>query len=690
MSEDDRLQISLGKLSSKGSKRREFSARFVKAGFIKAPGGRKSNIEVTEEALTSGMEKGLFDKIAVFVDHSGFFSYPSVRNLAGVTADVSFNDDKKSIEGNIRFYKQAEDVASLVGEILSDGAAAPDIGLSLVFWPVWAPRDNHDDPRRIVDIKHVESVDVVFQPSADGRFLKALSVLSNFEDVELEDCKVCGNVMLVNQKCQHCEDNPISQNGGATMSDETIVTNVSDETNVTQPPETPVVDPGVEDWKAAMGSAVTGAMVRAADLPQISKDRLLGLSFETPEQVTAAIEAEQAYIAKLNEANVVQIGPAAPRGGNIQMGLNGMEQIEAAAVALFEGGRPEKDVAPLSGIRELYTLLSGDYEMTGMFFPDRIRFANVNSATMAGLVANALNKRVVNLFQTYPHWWTPFVQEEDFGNLQEVKWITLGGVGELPTVAEGAAYTELTWDDQTETAAFVKKGGYLGITLETIDKDDTRKVTSAPRALAQAAWLTLAKSISGIFTSASGVGPDMSDGDALFHTNHSNLGTTALSITTWSAARTAMRKQTEVNSAERLGALTAPKHLLVPPDLEITALQVLASEHDYLYALSNGVAAPANVHAEGTERAARMAFARERVVVVDLWTDTNNWAAAGDPQMYPTIGLAFRYGRQPEVFSVASPTAGLMFTNDTMPVKVRFFFATGPMDYRNLYKANVA
>jgi hypothetical protein len=31
-----------------------------------------------------------------------------------------------------------------------------------------------------------------------------------------------------------------------------------------------------------------------------------------------------------------------------------------------------------------------------------------------------------------------------------------------------------------------------------------------------------------------------------------------------------------------------------------------------------------------------------------------------------------------------------MFTNDTMPVKVRFFFAVGPTDYRGLYKHNVS
>jgi hypothetical protein len=85
-----------------------------------------------------------------------------------------------------------------------------------------------------------------------------------------------------------------------------------------------------------------------------------------------------------------------------------------------------------------------------------------------------------------------------------------------------------------------------------------------------------------------------------------------------------------------------------------------------------------------------LASARQRVIVCPLWTDTNNWAAIADPNLYPSIAIGYRYGRQPEIFSVASPTAGLMFTNDTMPVKVRFFYAVGPVDYRGLYKENVA
>jgi hypothetical protein len=284
-------------------------------------------------------------------------------------------------------------------------------------------------------------------------------------------------------------------------------------------------------------------------------------------------------------------------------------------------------------------------------------------------------------YQTYPKWWAPVVTEEDFASLQDVRWITLGGVGELPTVSEGAAYTELTWDDKTETDSFVKKGGYLGLTIEAIDKDDTGKLRAAPGALAQAAWMTLGKALAAIHTTNAA----LADGTELYHADHSNLGSTALSIAAWRATKIAMQKQTELNSGERLGALVNPRYCWVPIDLEDTAVQALATWQDV-----GSANWAANVDAVGNERETRLANARARVIVVPFWSDTNNWYAQADPQLYPSIGLAYRYGRTPEVFSVASPTAGLMFTNDTMPVKVRFFFATGPIDHRGLYRHTVA
>jgi len=440
------------------------------------------------------------------------------------------------------------------------------------------------------------------------------------------------------------------------------------------------------EWLQASRDATTEAIISASGLPRNVQTHLRAQTYDSPAELRAAIELQREILADLHADRVVQVGGSPPRSSGISLGRAPLEQVEAAFEALMQGVAPPSGVAPLSGVREMYHLLSGDYDMHGIFHADRIQLANVTCATMANITANVLNKVVINQFRNYPHWWERITSEQDFSNLQQVKWITLGGVGELPTVAEGAAYTELTWDDQAETADFVKKGGYLGITLEAIDKDDVRRLRAAPQALAQAAWLTLSKSVSAIFTDNSGTGPTMSDSNNLFDAgNHGNLLTTALSHAEWIVVRTAMMKQTEIHSGERLGFLTAPKYVVVPIDLETTALVMLASE-----GLPGGSNNDENVFATGDSHGTRMASARERVVVCPLWTDTNNWAAVADPMLYPSIGIGFRYGRTPEIFSVASPTAGLMFTNDTMPVKVRFFYAVGPTDWRGLHKSNVA
>lgn len=649
--------------------RRRYQARFVRAGRVLQAGRQESPIVIAPEALQEAAEAGLFENKAVFVDHAAWFESPSLQRLVGVTLNSAYDPVELAVEGEIQLYDtpSAHLAAQLLDELLSDPAKAPDVGLSLVFFPAW--EETGPDDLLITGIRHVESVDLVFEPAADGRVLQALSVNSSIFDERFPFVK--------NRKSSLRERKN-------SMETQTIPT------PEIEPDTGPAAVAEASQWIHALADSARQAVIASSGLPRLAQERLSRQPFDSVEALQAAVEDERKYLAALQEDQVVQLGSPAPRSPQVSGMLTSLDRIQAALEALLNGVRPMGGIQPLTGIRELYHLLSGDYEMNGVFHPERIQFASVTSSTMASLVANALNKRVMAEFQEYPHWWEPVTIQQDFATLQAVKWITLGGVGELPTVAEGAAYTELSWDDAAESASFTKKGGYLGITLEAIDKDDLGRLQAAPRALAQAAWLTLSKAVSGVFTDNSGVGPTLSDSKALFHADHGNLGSSALSLSSYAAVRTAMRKQTELNSGERLGALTAPRFLLVPPDLEITALQILGSELDYSYALSNGTAAPPNPFADGNTFEARMNMARRRVIVVDLWTDTNNWAAVCDPRLYPTIGLGFRYGRTPEVFSVASPTAGLMFTNDTMPVKARFFFAVGPIDYRGLYKQNVA
>ena len=660
-----------------------YAARFVSAGRIRGQANQPGRFVIPPEAIQVAIASGHFDNRPCFIDHASYFEGPSLRNMAGVTGQTEWNHDTQSADGEITLYTAPagsliEDLFNSIVKDQRDGRPAPDVGLSLVFWPRWKPRDNEADPLVLQEFLHIESIDFVFEPAADGRIKEALSTLAQ------------GVVHMP-------PDSTSTTTPPAAAAERPPVGNAPPEIlTVPQPPVSPIeaAAPPVapppaatpDEWAQEAQLASTIAILQASGLPQATQDLIAASTINSPAELRAHIERHESHLAALSADQVIQIGDVPPRDGRaITLGRTGLEQIEQAFEGLLLGTRPPDGIQPLSGIREMYHLLSGDFEMAGLFRDDRVYLANVNSATMAAMTANALNKRIVNLFQMYPRWWEAFCSIEDFASLQDARWITLGGVGELPTVSEGAAYTELTWDDMVETDAFVKKGGYLGLTLEAIDKDDTRRLVAAPRALAQAAWLTLAKSISAIFTQESGTGPLMSDAVRLFHAGtHSNLLTTALSWTAYVAVRTAMRKQTELNSNERLGALTAPKYLLVPPDLEIAALQLLASEGEPGTADNDE-----NPLAVGNAHDERLRSARNRVIVIDLWTDTNDWAAVADPLLYPSVGLGFRYGRTPEIFSVASPTAGLMFSNDVMPVKVRFFFAVGPTDWRGLHKNNV-
>ena len=124
------------------------------------------------------------------------------------------------------------------------------------------------------------------------------------------------------------------------------------------------------------------------------------------------------------------------------------------------------------------------------------------------------------------------------GSTQDIDLVMVDGLANLPTVAEGAAYTEAVTGDARESMSFGKRGVYVGITLEMFRRSDIAKMQAIPRELVKAAIRTRSAAIAGIFTAASGAGPTMvDDSTALFHANHGNLATVAFSAAEWAAAR---------------------------------------------------------------------------------------------------------------------------------------------------------
>lgn len=466
-----------------------------------------------------------------------------------------------------------------------------------------------------------------------------------------------------------------------------------------QEQEAPVIQPTQEAVDAALTNAIEGnqfvlqaqqAAIKQiingqTDLLQSQREVLLSQTFSNVEELQKAIDQQKKVLSDVRAGANIDMGGDAPRQPNITMGLTSLDQYKAAFLALMNGQRPQHGVRPLSGIREAYMLATGDWELHGRFHDDRVSLAAVTTTTFSELVAEHINKIVVSNMQMLGKWWEAGVTTRNFSSLKDIHWVKVSGIGELPTVQQGQNYTELKWDTQEETAGFVKKGGYLGLTLEAIDADDTGWMQNAGPALARAAWLTLGKDIASIFTTNA----NMADGDPLFHANHGNTAALALTDANYRAVKIAMQKQTDYaptggQAQERLGGILAPRMIWSPIDLEDTALQILAS----VPVAGTTNTGDENPDAVGDTRSARLAAARARLITVPFWTSATGWYAQADKMIWPSVGLGYRFGEQPELFSVQDPKAGLVFSNDVFPVKVRFFYATGAMDYKGLYRGN--
>ncbi len=405
------------------------------------------------------------------------------------------------------------------------------------------------------------------------------------------------------------------------------------------------------------------------------------------------LEATVTRLERTIEDQVVQIGGQPPRGLQLGSMPAALEQFQSYFDWLFGAAGSKLPPPELRRADALYRAVTGDVGMQGKFDPAHVTFAAATTTTLADLAVNAMNKVVLELYTNLVayRWYEQIVavQPTD-GTLHDMQWLQMGGVTNLPVVAEGAAYTELTVLDTKETSSFTKYGAYVGITDKMIKNSDLAKMQAIPRSLTIAAIRTRSAAISSIFTQAAGVGPTMAqDSVVLFHTvSHGNLATTAYSIAAWKAARLECAKQAELGSGKY--QVLWPRFLLVPMDLYDQALI------DFGYGAGPG-GYPATPNNDVNPYAVdHPGDPRVIPIAVPEWTDATDWAYIVDPQLAPVICMAYgdnpggRSHPAPQLFSVTDPNSGLLFTNDTLPIKVRDQWAYGVASWRGIGKRNVA
>lgn len=611
----------------------------------------------------------LFEGAPCYIDHPGPADWGrpgsrSVRDLAATIRDVRYDRQLQALIGRLSWYANAawlRELASRAAEPSLDGHQ-PKLGLSA---DLWITREGS----QVRTIESVESVDVVMNPAAGGAFLPApriaqssLTALASARSPERssmaqpERTQLTSDGTRVPRPATNPRPDPQSPVRGASQGTPKAVPTAQPSPTAQRPSALTVRELQLQ------------LALERSNLPENARSAVRGLLAGrdyTSEDVAATIRSFTDAYAQAAATNTV-------RGSGALSGM--LEPVDRIALA-FERlmGLPRTAdhdrAARLSGIREMYDLLTGDYERHGIFRPQRVTLANATVSTMAQVCANVLNKVMIRAFEQRPRWWDRVAYQDSFATMNDVKWIVVGGFSDLDTVAEGGSYAEKTWDDYAESSSFVKKGNYIGITLEMIDRDDVAAVRAIPRKLGLAAYRTLSTTAAALFTDNSGAGVTLSDSINLFHDDHSNLGSTALSATSWGSTTAAMFKRTEYNSSKRLSI--RPCYCMIPIDLEKTALEIFTSD----------VAPTADAFYRNVYRTSQ-----ENIVIVPDWTDTNDWVAAADPTDLEGLCIGYRFGRSPELFVAEGDLMGSMFTNDEMRIKCRFVFTCGIGDYRALYK----
>ncbi|MBI1206804.1 MAG: hypothetical protein GC191_05890 [Azospirillum sp.] len=320
-------------------------------------------------------------------------------------------------------------------------------------------------------------------------------------------------------------------------------------------------------------------------------------------------------------------------------------------------------------IREAYVQITGDSRFTGNVrsCDQGLLRESLGSQSFADVLGDSISRMMIRDYNTTGIYdvWRDLVRIVPVSDFRTQERVRFGGYGDLPGVAEGEPYMSLdSPTDEKATYAATKRGGTEDITLEMITNDDVGVVVDVPRKLARAAKRTLSKSVLDFLTN----NPVIYDGVALFHADHGNLGTAALSSTSVGVGRKAMRSQTEKDSGERLGI--GPRFLWVPDELEETAFN--------LFRRSTNLDAD---FVQSLQLAVRPVW---------CWSDTNDWCLSADTNDVPVIEVGFLKGQQePELFVQDSPTSGSLFSNDIITYKIRHIYGGAVIDFRGLYKGAV-
>ena len=199
--------------------------------------------------------------------------------------------------------------------------------------------------------------------------------------------------------------------------------------------------------------------------------------------------------------------------------------------------------------------------------------------------------------------------------------LRLGEIGALQKVSEAGEIKHVSRSESVESYALDTYGALFTISRKALVNDDLNAFGDWSRAAGAAAAQTEADVLWSLISQAAGAGPVMGDTKRLFSADHGNLMTGAgLSVEALSDARLALRNTKGLDGKTVIAA--TPKFLLVGPELETQAEQLLAS----IYA---GTTADVNP------------FSQKLTLLVEPRITDDSWYVWADPAQLPILEYSY-------------------------------------------------
>ena len=490
--------------------------------------------------------------------------------------------------------------------------------------------------------------------STNGRFNGPAYVVTDWEPLEISIVSVPADPTVgVGRSAEEIHTSIDTQEETKSMNGEEILKN---EEVKSTPVETGITQ---EDLQKAMEqerkrtSKIT-ALFRDFDVEGADEAIVMGVSVD---------EARAMVMDQLRARN---------KGVSVTMGEAESDKFRAAAqdAVLMAAGIPVADAAP--GAQELrghsmVELAREALQREGLKanFGDNMELARaaINStSTFPAIMSNLANKSVMvgfNEAETTYQIWTGKGSNRDF---KEAARYALSEAGNLELVPEGGQFKQDSLGEASARTKVATYGKLFSLTRQAIINDDLGLFSKIATKYGSAAKRLVNKMVYAQLTG----NVKMQDNIALFDTKHGNVAGTgeALSVKAIAKAITAMRRQKGITDEATLNI--TPKYLVVPPELEMTAYQIVNSTAA-VDGVNSGVVNP---------------YKGRFIVVSDAeLTDPDAWYLVADATQHDTIDVTYLNGVETPRLETRQG-----FEVDGIEYKVAFDVGVDAIDFRGLYK----